>query len=340
MDIQNKTDIEIKGELHKRTVVFADTGFFRNYKPEDTAYEDFFSYAENEDIILCASFIALEEWRTQKVNNLDGLIGNAKGHIAKALATNPFTSAILKGDTQINFPEKDHIIKESKHFLKQFIETTKMIVYWPKEAHIQPTWDAYFSGEVPFSYEKSREDIPDAWIFEAAKDAIKDYETVPHKFCISSDKGMNGNLDAIGFQPIELINLLIKLKKQEEGSLQDVPEQLTVEEVSSPEARTLTVSALDKLLVTAINDISREVYLRVLGYTHWLDAPAKEVLVSVIAGHGFDPGLISACITILSQPSLTLIKDTGSHILPVDQALCAEAADRIMPEILEALDKE
>ena len=50
------------------TLLFLDTGFFKNYKPKDGAYSQLFKYSVEGSIILCTSELCLEEWRTQKAN--------------------------------------------------------------------------------------------------------------------------------------------------------------------------------------------------------------------------------------------------------------------------------
>jgi len=326
--------------LLRNTLVFIDTGFFKDIKPKNAAYNDFFEYALNDKIILCTSPICLEEWRTQKVKHLCGFIKSTSDNFSNQKNVNPLSFEILDDAIKAYLPDRDFIFSKSKEFVDKFVDANKIKVYSPRKEHIQLTWGSYFHGNDPFKEEKNKDDIPDAWIFESAKDALNDLRHIENKFCIGSDKTLCKALTKLGFESISLTDLLAKLCSQETTpsfDLQTSSPDNTVGTVAPP--ATAIGSELDRILATAINESIKNIYLRILGYSYWLSGPSKQNIINAITPGGYDEAVINACIILLTQHPLRLIKDTGNHILPANNNICKEAADRIMPEILELLDQ-
>ncbi|HEY1248599.1 MAG TPA: hypothetical protein VGE97_06410, partial [Nitrososphaera sp.] len=177
-------------------------------------------------------------------------------------------------------------------------------------------------------------------------DALREeeFKNLQHRFCITGDGTLCDALKTLGFKATTPIDLLAMLQEevqaltgyvgqQEPETATGVPTGETVEQRESHE-----LGQLDKILATAINGDVKEIYLRLLGFSYWLDTPSKQDLVALIATRGFSDKLIEACAVLLSQKPLELIRDTGNHYLPRNREVCKEAANRVMPEILQMLN--
>ncbi|MET0155215.1 MAG: hypothetical protein ABW189_03810, partial [Rickettsiales bacterium] len=219
--------------------------------------------------------------------------------------------------------------------------------YPPVEKHISFTWEAYFSGDHPFKEKKNRKDIPDAWIFAAAKDAIEDegHKSIQNRFCICNDVTLRDALKGLDFDSIDGKDLLSKLQEEKNNAHKIKEPAIPLVESSVPEERSGILEvpkpdSLDYILSKAMNDDMRAVFIRLLGMTYWMSAPVKEDVISSIASLGFNLDLIKSYGVILSHEPFSLITDTGNHYIAKDKKICKEAGERIMPEIVKMLEKE
>ena len=335
-------------QLINNTIVFLDTGFFKEYKPNSQDYHDLFQYSKDGKIILCTSHICLEEWRTQKVNHLDGAIGGIRGNLRNQIRENLISEELLDQSIYNYLPDIETIHSKSILIIERFLSEYNIKKYSPIENHIEATWDAYFHGKKPFKRPKNREDIPDSWILASACDALseEEHKNLQNKFCITGDGTLCDALRTLGFESITLVDLLALLQKDAEALTENIelqvqptvivftPSNVTVEKGEASE-----LGPLDKILSTAINDDVKEIYLRLLGFSYWLNTPSKQELIELVATRGFNERLIEACAVLLSQKPLELIRDTGNHYLPMNKEVCKEAANRVMPEILQMLNQ-
>ena len=174
--------------LIKNTIVFLDTGFFKNYKEEGKYDPDFLEYSRKEKIILLTSHLCLEEWRSQKVKWLEDYLDEWNEKYDRQIQNNPIANEIL-GPYPLRHPDPEEINEKSQKVVNEFVEDNKIIKYMPTERHIERTWTAYFRGLAPFKWRKNKNDIPDSWIFEAAKDIRFDeeYKDIQNRFCIGGD---------------------------------------------------------------------------------------------------------------------------------------------------------
>lgn len=147
-------------QLIKNTVVFLDTGFFKEYKPRESSYIKLFDYAKSENISLCTSHICTEEWRTQKLKNTKDFIDETRGKLGSILGGNPLARKILIDCFRGDFLDGDWLLMQSKDFVKEFIVDNKIKIFSLSEQHMQAAWDSYFHGKEPFESIKSRKDIP------------------------------------------------------------------------------------------------------------------------------------------------------------------------------------
>ncbi|MET0155731.1 MAG: hypothetical protein ABW189_06485, partial [Rickettsiales bacterium] len=70
------------------TIIFVDMSFLRSYKVRDKLYKDLLEFCVNREIIICTSNICVEEWRTQKVSDLNNHLQDINNKIKNAIESN------------------------------------------------------------------------------------------------------------------------------------------------------------------------------------------------------------------------------------------------------------
>ncbi len=325
--------------LIHNTLVFLDTAFFKKYSDRDRYAPDFLKYCRDGKIALVTSHICLEEWRSQKVQHLNDYLASANSSYNSQTSSNPIADEIL-APYRLRHPDQEEIDENSQRIVSRFVEANGIIRYMPTDQHIERTWRSYFRGFPPFKARKNAKDIPDSWIYEAAKDVRfhEDYEHIENKFSIGGDEFLNKHLKKLGLKPITVIELLELLKQEEAGVNRPVEALATDRTAVAVPVAVDEITSLDEVLNGAMTDEMRQIYIRLLGYTHYLNNPGKEQLFTLIERRGFNPELIKAAAALLSQPSLELLQDTGNHILPTNRAICEEAGNLITAEIIEHLE--
>lgn len=330
--------------FHKNSVIFLDTGFFTDYGLDKTEHIDLLQYAQKEDILLCTSFICIEEWKSQKIDQyirlLDDISSKSNHHRKVNIVSTEFFRLY-----PLYQPQEDEINKIANQVLKEFLDSNNIIIFEAKQEHIKPTWDDYFSGAPPYRRKKSKEDIPDSWIFQSGKDLLRDsrFSGIEHKLCIGNDKRMNEYLEDLGFvstSPYEFVKK-IKLEQDNQYSSQKGVETEIQLEKNQAEIKNLNKnltikSELDSILAYGITPEFKEIYLRILGYVYWLDKPHKNDLINEISKKGFNKEMIQSSALMLNKANL--IEDTGSYYLPKNKPVCEEAANKIEDEILDLLN--
>ena len=96
-------------------------------------------------------------------------------------------------------------------------------------------------------------------------------------------------------------------------------------------------AALNEFL-DALSTEDREIRRRILGYSVWLSPLSKANAMQKIAGLGHSEAAILSCIERISQERV--IRLTKSHILPLDQTVCQQAAETLIDEFTESLDAD
>ena len=261
------------------------------------------------------------------------------------------------------FPDREKIISSSISSINTYTQEYSINIFYPSEDHIKKTWHAYFNGGAPFKGEKKnddssqnrRKDIPDAWIYQAALD-VKDkygrnsdcvlvYNGTSKEGAQGKDGNLHNSLNQIGYRSLDIDTLLKELEtttaKNPDASTSETcrAHVLTQEALHNVSDMPITPDNLEAILATARTPQQREIYLRLMGYAHWLQGPGKQDIYDVLSRRGYDTELINASIVLLSRDPLQPIKDIGKYVLPFDKVTCSKAADAIMPEILELLDQ-
>lgn len=72
-----------------------------------------------------------------------------------------------------------------------------------------------------------------------------------------------------------------------------------------------------------------------LGYSRWYDPANKAYVFEKLAGFGYGRELVENNARRLHDADL--IKITENHYLPLNEEICQQAAESLMPEILQEL---
>jgi hypothetical protein len=303
-----------------------------------------FGYSVDGGLILSTSELCLEEWRSQKIcdleNNLISLDKKIRDHVSSHCGQNYFSKIMLEERAYSEIRDPEILKQESQKVIDDFTKRYNIKRYGMIERHINPTWNAYFQGHPPFKEKKNRKDIPDAWVFEGAKEALNDPEHnfIKNKFCICSDGGLSEALNGLGFVSITLEKLIEFLQEEKMGATNETADLRNIQSPDEGVQKEGELSSLEKLLDKVLNNRAKEIYLRLLGFVKAFEAPSHEILINAVVSKGFERKLTEACATMLSDQSMPYIKDTGSHYIVGDEGICAEAAERIKEEIIGLLE--
>ncbi|WP_131781165.1 PIN domain-containing protein [Legionella gresilensis] len=319
-------------------LIFLDTGFFTNYKPNDNLYDEVWKRAKNDGLKLCTSWICIEEWKSQKIKHLTKFLKDMRDQQIYHCRQNFFSQKLILEPLYAEFENEAYVRDKVEYLLQDFLKSNKIKIYPAKDEHIPSTWNGYFTGAPPFQKIKNKEDLPDAWVFEGAKNALNDPEhnAFELKYCISTDGALSKYLSELGYTSIKL-NELIEILRKEELEVVDEP-------VVQPQQQVILVNdeiemgPLDKLLTKTVLIQDSEIYLRLLGYLVALDAPTHETLLTMVSSRGYDSKRVEACAVMLSGEPNPYIKDLGTHYIVGNKEVCHAASKRVMDEIIGMLE--
>lgn len=86
-----------------------------------------------------------------------------------------------------------------------------------------------------------------------------------------------------------------------------------------------------------LGDEDREIRVRLLAYSKWLDPLGKKRVNALLVERGFIVASIESNLHRLHQEGL--LKVTANHVLPLDDRICSEAADEMADEFFELLEE-
>jgi hypothetical protein len=121
----------------------------------------------------------------------------------------------------------------------------------------------------------------------------------------------------------------------------DAMDQLVAEHRKVPKEQPAEQKALSNqpTLEQALDDIEandREIRRRILGYCMWLEPMSKARASDLIKEHGLDGEAIEPNLERLVQ--MGLVRVTALHILPLNKAICGEAAEIYADEFIAKLE--
>jgi hypothetical protein len=328
MDNQETSIADLAGN----TVIFMDTSFMRGTSHKDTDYLSILNFCKTNDIDVYISEINKEEWRTQKVDEFDNNLKPLKNALEKLKEKQPHLLHEIFPTPTLIIPEQAEIDKKSISIIDNFLEQHNIKIAPIRSHHAEKTWKAYFQGDEPFKRIKARNDIPDAWVCQAAVD-IKEENTNKKNFFIlcrkdnQEDKKLTESLEGIGYKPKDYQEFARKIASQESKK----EEAITV----------LSNNELDNTPASIANSSDHnELHQRVLATVYLLsaDAPVSEVNLIEFLKEFYTPDKIIATADYLAAVQ-DVLKKIGDGYVPRDKHLCKEAYDNRLPEILRIMSK-
>lgn len=267
--------------------------------------------------------IVLEEQRTRILAEMQDKIRRAQKAFEDALRTGSyamFTKDLPKPHLDL-WTEED-VDRRSRQVFAAFVEENKINVIKLTPEHGLRAWARYFEIAPPFNAKeldrvKRREDIPDAWILEAAMDV----KNGGGNLCALCDDGrLKEALQAEGFE----------IFKTAQELADRVDTALAVHSIgTAPHGKTVLPAQLR-------GPAFAEVDIAILGFIETFDTPTKTTLFDQLEKAGVDRRIAEheAETLVLSG----VIRDSGNHFIPVDRGLSAQAAIKVQHLVLKLLD--
>lgn len=322
--------------LLRNSLVFLDTGPLREYGVKKSEYAELFRYSTADAIKLCTSWMSIQEWVEQKISHYNGY----RNSFSNLFGENCFVGTLLDRGN-FPFPDEEDFREKAYREASTICKTNHIEVFASSEDHIKRTWGSYFRITPPFRGLRDKENIPDAWVYEAALDAFTQYRGLSNKFVVSSEKNKEGKISTFlqqkGFKPITLLDLLQELKNEENNPETPPPQPSQPAPVSALDA--IPDGDLAGVLGQFVGTGFRDIAIGILGYSHWFKAPHKEFLRQLLQDRGHSLQNIDACSQLLSYGAEGLITLTGSNYIPRNTSICKLAAEKIKPEIIKILQE-
>lgn len=145
--------------------VVVDTTAFRNDpQRKSAAWKSLFRLAETQQVQIHISDISRREFVTHREQEFDAAIGDAKRFARKLGNIVPEESGIA--DVQTKVAEIESRRGQVSGDFDNWLAATSSKVHAVEDRQTSVVLDAYFSGTPPFSKLKSRDDFPDAFIYQ------------------------------------------------------------------------------------------------------------------------------------------------------------------------------
>jgi hypothetical protein len=316
--------------------IFIDTSFLRGESHKNPQLQEIFELSKNRSVDIYISKIALEEWRTQKAEELVSQIRSAETAINRAWSRNIIAENFPNPNDRFSYPAEEVIKEESKKRIDTFINDNKINVLNCTKEHTDSVLEDYFECNAPFNPDQQREnrrkDIPDAWIYQAAIDVYQDHDDF---IVLCRDSNLSSVLSSLG----ENVTVYENAKEVLGHIETDVIEEEKPPEISTIDVLPATADEANNLLdsLKLLRDKNIELEVRILGYINWFDPVSKEDLYKLLAAKGYHDSIVENTAQRLTHAGI--IRDTGHHYLPDNIDLCEEAAQQIMNEILEMVSQ-
>lgn len=179
--------------------VFIDTSSLPRHPGRPGAAFERLKQLTNDGIVkVYLSDVVIKEWRSQLEAELSENIEKAKTAIVR-VAKHPWAveldkDGVFNSASSLLSISPDKLEDLSGQKVNEILQTIQAELQPVKEHHGNLVIDSYFAGVLPFKSRKSREDFPDAFIFECAKD-IKN--SVENLHCVVADSTLSKALSQI-----------------------------------------------------------------------------------------------------------------------------------------------
>jgi hypothetical protein len=318
-----------------RPKFFLDTSFLRGVSWNNSDFRIFLEHSKKKKIVIFIPKIAWEERRAQFVDDVLSQKRRLEDRFSRINGV--WSGSIIVQNLNppaLVVPSDDEIRASSIRELDEFAKIHKLQILPIGDDHRDRVWDRYFDRLGMFDEEKSesrRNNIPDAWILEAAIDISKKQSNV---VCMCRDNGLSTALKSEGFQVIEKTEDALNIVAENLGNSGQVkPVSGTKKSASKSEEG--VAHELSRTLVDADSDF-RQLDLKILGFVGYLDGVSKQQIEELLIIDGAASEAVRNAAERLAI--MGLIKDTGNNYLPQDQEICAQAAAEFEDAIIQLLE--
>lgn len=245
--------------------VFIDTNALPRHPSRlGTGFSRLCDLVENGVIEVFLSEVVVEEWKSQWLADIMDDYEKLNGSLHRFLR-HPWTKELTSvGDLQAvaNYLESiaDELRGIANTQIQILIDRMQGNTINVASHHGANVMRDYFAGSSPFKKAKSREDIPDAFIFQCIIDLINEHGQV---YCVVADKTMRESINLLeGVHIFDSINTFV----------QSVPVRLEARKVDPERAWQEMFNMLRPLLPTLENKLvellkNNESYLDLLSYS-------------------------------------------------------------------------
>ena len=142
-------------------------------------------------------YVVAEEYRTKTSARIESLteLRETLKRLRRALPTN--LHSILSDFEGRIATEFDTLEASARRLFDEWRNRTHATIVNPSPDQASKVFAKYFAGDPPFKSAKARQDIPDAFIVEAALDLALDLTAGRSLFAVSNDKGVAGALNDV-----------------------------------------------------------------------------------------------------------------------------------------------
>jgi hypothetical protein len=189
-------------------LIMLDTSILRaEIKPKpDTKLATLIDHAKKNELRLSAPEVAASEWVSQKTEEVLKLLA-AEQTAIDAVTRHPFLSKHVRRPA-IKPIDSKTLGRKSDLFFRQRLEELHIDVEQIHPDDYAKAMLGYFDGSPPYGSRRSRNDIPDALIFECVKRA---HLITRNLIFVCNDERLRKSVQACGITVAESIDALIKL---------------------------------------------------------------------------------------------------------------------------------
>jgi len=307
----SERDASQPGEAAEQQVVrvLLETAFLRQNSFNSREFLSLLELSKSKKIMLYAPQIVWEERRTQIATAICESLKSARSGIksAESPAWSFITHALPPQRTVLWSDEE--VERYSVKAMDSLAKENHIEVIGYAADHADRVWRRYFAGEPPFRSRKSRLDIPDGWIFEAAIDVKAKGGKLYALVGKEPDGILSDALSEADFVLCQTIEEFFGLIKPH------VQPNIPVPEVHNP----------------AFSSIAEQV----LGFVTYFGSPSKERLYNLLGRVGMPRSVAeTGAQQLILSGQLT---DSGNHFIPEEDLRSEIAASKVEPFAIQIL---
>jgi hypothetical protein len=328
--------------ITKKAIV-VDTCFLRSMSHRNPGLVELWRQARAQEIDVYIPEIALEEWRTQKVDELMTAIANVERAIRDVWRRNIIAEDVENPHDRMPYPSREIVEAKSRERIERFLVDNKIHRLPFSGQHAQNACVRYFGAQPPFDSAKPREqrrqDLPDAWILEAALELRAKYE-VHCLLSIDGDQNLAAAFHKEGLHVHrgleDILELLQPVSEAPVAPGPAIPVTQSQTEFAARAPDSLSIADVESAL-SELASSQRRLEVAVLGYVNWFAPISQEGLSELLASRGYDAQAVRVTAERLSLANL--LTNTGTHYLPGNVRVCEQAAQAVLGEVVDLLDK-